>query len=81
MPHRYICSVLDEMRECMKTQNYSYLPGLLEECQTLANRMESALWEQKDITDLYTELKALEKDKDKLKNKIAKLKIKKRELS
>ena len=41
MSNRYICTVLDEMRDCVKTSNFSYLSGLIEEAQSLANRMES----------------------------------------
>ena len=40
MANRYLCTVLDEMRECVKTLNFSYLLGLIEEVQTLGNRME-----------------------------------------
>lgn len=49
---RFICSVFDEMRECCKTGNYSYLPGLIEEAQTMANRMENALSQQKGIKEV-----------------------------
>lgn len=49
MPNRTICSVLEAMRDCTKTQNYSYLLGLIEEAQMLANRMESALYDKKDF--------------------------------
>lgn len=49
MPNRTICSVLDEMRKCGETRNYSYLSSLIEEVQTLVNRMEAALWDQKDF--------------------------------
>ena len=35
MVNRYLCSVLDEMRECNKSKNFSYLLGLIEEAQTL----------------------------------------------
>ena len=62
MPNRAICSVLQEMRECAKTSNYSYLPGLIEEAQSLANRMEAALWDQKDFTALQAKLSKLNKE-------------------
>lgn len=71
MPNRTICSVLEEMRNCCKTSNFSYLPGLIEECQSLANRMESALWDQKDI-------KYYREEKKELKEEIKKLKAKKK---
>jgi len=71
MPNRYICSVLDEMRECLKTNNFSYLGGLIEEAQTLANRMEAKLhtindfeYFEKRLKKLKAEARALEKDDD-----------------
>ena len=47
--NRTMCDVLYEMREATKTQNYSYLPGLIEEVQSMANRMEAKLAQVKDI--------------------------------
>lgn len=73
MPNRYLCSVLDEMRNCHKSRNYSYLKGLIEEAQVLANRMEAALDDKKDIeryremrSDLRKEIKELQKKRKKL---------------
>lgn len=48
MPTRYICDVLDEMRQCYKTMNFGCMRGLIEEAQIMANRMEASLREQKD---------------------------------
>lgn len=53
MPNRVICDVFIEMRKCVETQNYSYLPGLIEEAQVLANRMEAALHDYGDIARSY----------------------------
>ena len=39
------------MRDCVKTSNFSYLSGLIEEAQSLANRMESRLYEIRDLKD------------------------------
>lgn len=61
-PNRTICDVLREMRECTKTQNYSYLLGLIEEAQTMANRMEAALWDQNDIEYARKQHKKLKKE-------------------
>jgi len=66
MPHRYICSVLDEMRECVKTSNFSYLSGLIEEAQSLVNRMESRLYEIKDFERLHEDIRILKAEKKKL---------------
>lgn len=49
MPNRYICDVLEEMRKVNETRNYSYLLGLIEEIQTMANKMEAALRDKKDL--------------------------------
>ena len=71
--NRYLCSVLDEMRECTKTLNFSYLLGLIEEAQTLASRMESKLFDVKDFERLHEEIKVLKKKKKKLEDKVEKL--------
>ena len=66
MSNRYICSVLDEMRDCVKTSNFSYLSGLIEEAQSLANRMESRLYEIKDFERLHEAIRKLKAEKKKL---------------
>ena len=66
MPNRYLCSVLDEMRECTKTLNFSYLSGLIEEAQTLGNRMEAKLYDIRDYESLLDDIKELKKEKKKL---------------
>jgi hypothetical protein len=62
MPNRLICSVLEEMRKAYETRNFSYLPGLIEEAQSLANRMESKLWDQHDFTRTQEEHKRLKEE-------------------
>ena len=66
MPNRHICSVLEEMRECTKTLNFSYLLGLIEEAQSLAFRMESKLYDIKDFDRLHEEIRDLKKKKKNL---------------
>ncbi len=73
MVNRYLCSVLDEMRECTKTLNFSYLLGLIEEAQTLANRMEANLYDIKDFERLRDDIAKLKKKKKKLVEKIEEL--------
>ena len=68
--NRYLCSVLDEMRECTKTLNFSYLLGLIEEAQTLGSRMESKLFDIKDFDRLHEEIRDLKKKKKKLENEV-----------
>ena len=74
MPNRLLCAVLDEMRDCVKTTNFSYLPGLIEEAQSLGNRMEAKLYDIKDYERLRDDIKNLEKKKKKkLEEKVEKL--------
>ena len=75
MVNRYLCSVLDEMRECTKTLNFSYLLGLIEEAQTLASRMETKLFEIKDFERLHEDIAKLKKQKKKLEEKIKELEV------
>ena len=73
MPNRLLCAVLDEMRECVKTSNFSYLSGLIEEAQSLGSRMEAHLYDIKDFNRLLDDIKALEKKKKKLKEEVEEL--------
>jgi predicted RNase H-like nuclease (RuvC/YqgF family) len=66
MPNRYICDVLEEMRTMTETLNFSPMLGLIEECQTLANRMESALYDRADIRDFSKEVRSLKQEKREL---------------
>jgi pyrimidine operon attenuation protein/uracil phosphoribosyltransferase len=70
MINRMLCDVLHEMRECNKTLNFSYLLGLVEEVQTLANRMEAKLYDIKDFELLHEDIAKLKKQKKKLEEKI-----------
>ena len=60
---RYICSVFGEMREALKPLkqtvpgSYRHLKTLIEEAQTLANRMEHALEVKKNHSTFISELK------------------------
>jgi len=74
LPNRTVCAVLEEMRKIHETRNYSYLLALIEEVQSLANRMEAALEDKRDVKrwnvereKLKSEIKALHKEKAKLK--------------
>ena len=73
MPNRILCAVLDEMRDCVKTLNFSYLLGLIEEAQTLGSRMESKLYDIKDFDRLNEEIRGLKKKKKKLKEEVEEL--------
>ena len=67
MPNRLLCTVFDEMRDCVKTLNFSYLLGLIEESQSLANRMESRLYDVKEHDRLLDDIRDLKKKKKNLK--------------
>ena len=69
--NRMICAVLNEIRECDKTKNYSYLIGLVEEVQVLANRMEAALWDQKEFVHMEERYNKLKKKVKELEKKTA----------
>lgn len=60
--NRYICSVLDDMRKAYETRNFAYMPSLIEEAQCMADRMEAALADLKDIREAHEELKNLKKE-------------------
>lgn len=49
MPSRYVCSVLTEMRTAVKVGRIDTLVGLIEEVQTLVNRMEAKLQDYADM--------------------------------
>lgn len=77
-PNRTLCSVLEGMRKAYETRNFSGLNGLIEEAQILADRMESALGDNKDIrklsekrSELRREVRDLEKKAKKLGKKDA----------
>ncbi len=68
--NRTLCNVLEEMRKANDTRNYSYMAGLIEEAQSMANKMETGLMDQKQFqemldakAELKKELKALEEEK------------------
>jgi len=45
------------MRTADETKNFSYMKGLIEEAQVLANRMETALWSQKEYRQLPDQIR------------------------
>ena len=62
MPNRYLCEVLEEMRKCLETNNFSYLGGLIEEAQSMGSRMESAIQDISDIDHYRQQRSALRKE-------------------
>lgn len=77
-PNRSMCEVLEEMRKCYETYNFSPVKALIEEIQIMGNRMEAALNDKKDVKtwteereELKKEIKKLRKERDELKPKKA----------
>mgnify|MGYP003112280205 CR=1 FL=1 len=66
--NRYICTVLEEMRKCIETLNFSILPSLIEEAQILANRMEAKLMDVKDLDIVRDQIKQQKNVLKELKN-------------
>jgi chromosome segregation ATPase len=64
--NRYLCDVLEDMRRCIKSLNFSPLKGLVEEAQAMAGRMEAALGDQKDLLRLQDELSKARREYRKL---------------
>jgi len=87
MPHRYVCSVLDEMRDMVKTLRFDRCLGLIEEAQTMVNRMEARLYEMSDkesyeqrCRELKREKKEIYRELEDLREEAAELKEKKAEI-
>ena len=70
--NRTICAVFEEMRSCNETKNYSYLLGLIEEAQSMANKMESKIDLIKDFEEMKDTYKELVERKNDLKKDITK---------
>ena len=57
MLNRTMCDVLEEMRMCHKTHNYAPILGLVEEAQSMANRMEGSLYDKADYEIIRKRIK------------------------
>lgn len=78
--NRTLCEVLHEMRSCYKTRNFAPLLGLIEEAQSMGNRMEAALSDIKDVKTYRQERSELHDECSELKKEIKELEKKKRKL-
>ena len=72
--NRYVCEVLEEMRTCTKTLNFAVIPSLIEEVQTMVNRMEMALSDMKDLETLKDDIQEKKEELKVLEKKIKKKK-------
>ena len=87
-PNRYACTVLEETRAALERLNWvtlayckRHLATLLEEVQTIVNRMESALMDKHEyemardrLRDARTELDDLKAEKNEIESEIEDLK-------
>lgn len=67
--NRTLCDVLEEMRTCFKTYNFSPMLALIEEAQMMGNKMEAGLGDKHDI-------KKMESRKEELINELRELREK-----
>lgn len=68
--NRVVCHALDEMRKCFKTFNFAPIPGLIEEVQSMVNRMEAGLADKSDLKELDIEIRKKRRELKKLKQEI-----------
>lgn len=68
-PNRYVCEVLEEMRKVLNVLSifniHRYKPSmamLIEEAQTLVNRMEASMHDWSDTRRAHKELKKLKNE-------------------
>jgi len=69
-PKRYLCDVLEDMRNSIKMLAIYRIPPLIEEAQTLAGRMEGALEDQKSIEILDRDVHRLKAARRALKKEV-----------
>lgn len=69
------------MRKCYETYNFAPIRSLIEEAQVLANRMEAALGDQKDIRKLSEDRSEKLKEYRKLFKEVEALKKLKEEMA
>ena len=72
--NRYVCDVLEEMRKCNENRNYSILLSLIDEMQTMVNRMEAGLGDKADLKRLSEDRSKLKQEVNQLEQRIQKLK-------
>lgn len=73
-PNQTICSVLSAIRKCHETRNYSYLLGLVENAQYLADKMEAALNDKADVREWTIKRDQLKREIRTLKAELIELK-------
>ena len=76
--NRYVCEVLEEMRTCTKTLNFAIIPSLIEEVQTMVNRMEMTLSDMKDLESLKDTIREKKEELEKIEKILKKIAKKKK---
>lgn len=79
--NRTLCDVLSEMRKADETRNYSYIGSLIEEAQSMGNRMEASLHDKSDVKSWTEKREELKKELRKLEQKVQNLKDQKKKLT
>lgn len=69
------------MRSCYETRNFAGLMGLIEEAQSLANRMEGALNEWNDTEYKMDDVHSMTKKRRELKRELSKMNIERNTLA
>lgn len=76
-PLRTWCSIIEDLKSCFKSRNFSYMLGLLEELQYAGDKMEAALEGKRDIQDWSERRSNLDRE---IENLEAQIKDKKNEI-
>lgn len=81
-PNRTRCDVLEDMRKCYNTYNFAGIFWLIEELQSIGNKMESGLQDKGNVVDwgdrrreLKVEIKELERKKKDLELDIKEIEV------
>lgn len=72
-PLRTWCTILEDLRTCFKTRNFSYMLGLIEELQYAGNKMEAGLEGKNDLKDWAERRSDLDREIEELNIKKKKL--------
>ena len=79
-PNRTACDVMEEARKCYESRNFAGILGMIEELQSMFNKMEASLNDKNDAVEykktrkeLAGECKKLTKKKRQLEEKISAL--------
>ena len=75
-----MCEVLNEMRKSFESRNFAGLLGLVEEVQTMGNRMEAAIEEKRKYQQYHEDAKLKYDEYEKFRKKVNKLKEEIKEL-